>query len=75
MTDAQHQDPKRYGIRIRMSDMHPLALPHLLGDAWETTKWFDSEAERDRIYAALCRRIPYYRRGDEPARQVDKIEG
>lgn len=56
-----------------MSETNPMRLAHLLGADWETTKWFDSEAERDRVFDEMRRRIPYYRVGDEPAQVLSKI--
>jgi len=50
-----------------------MRLSHLLGENWETIKWFDNEAERDRVFEEMRRRIPYYRRGDEPAQVLSKI--
>ncbi|MDH3638443.1 MAG: hypothetical protein OES09_08240 [Gammaproteobacteria bacterium] len=73
MSNHSNQESRRYGIRIRLSEGNPMRLSHLLGENWETIKWFDNEAERDRVFEEMRRRIPYYRRGDEPAQVLSKI--
>ena len=52
----------------------PFRAPHLLGEAWESYRWFDSERERDRIYAEMSQLPPYYRDGDTPNQVLEKVE-
>ncbi len=74
MPSQRDPDTRRYGIRVRLSETNPMRLPHLLGEQWETVKWFDSEAQRDRVFDDMRRRIPYYRVGDEPAQVLSKVD-
>ena len=65
---------KKYGIRITLAETNPMRLPHLLGEDWESTHWYDSKEERDDALAAMSRQLPYYREGDNVAQVFSKIE-
>ncbi len=65
---------KQYGIRIRLLGNNPLRLPHLLGEDWESFRWYASEEARDCAYTDIVKRIPYYREGDDPAQVASKVE-
>lgn len=65
---------KKHGIRITLAENNPMRLPHLLGEDWEATHWYDSEEERDSALAAMSRQLPYYREGDNVAQVFTKIE-
>jgi hypothetical protein len=65
---------KKYGIRITLAEGNPMGLPHLLGDDWESVRWYETEAERERAMADLSRRLPNYRQGDEIAQVFTRIE-
>jgi len=64
----------RFGIRVKMPENDPLAAPHLLGDAWQGERWYLTESERDVALEKMRRQPPYYRRGDSPSVQLEKIE-
>ena len=51
-----------------------MSAPHLLGDDWETYRWFESAEKRDVAYAEMERQPPYYRKGDSPTVVLEKIE-
>lgn len=51
-----------------------MSLPHLLGEDWESVRWYDSEAERESALADLSRRLPNYRKGDEIAQVFTRID-
>ncbi len=73
--DANHRGyMKRYGIRITLNEDHPMRAAHLLGDAWEITRWYDREAQRDRMLADMQRRLSNYRNGDVPSLIYTKVE-
>ena len=65
---------KRFGIRITLKEGNPMALPHLLGEDWESTHWYESEDERDRALADMSRQLPNYRKGDIAAQVFTKIQ-
>ena len=65
---------KRYGIRINLPEESTLRAPHLLGPDWETFRWFDSEAARERALADMARDLPNYRRGDRVAQVLERVE-
>ena len=64
----------RYGIRITLPDDDPMRAAHLLGDEWETVRWYDTEAARDRALREMQRQPGYYRRGDSPTQILTKTE-
>ena len=65
---------KRYGIRITLPADDPFRAPHLIGEDWAGHRWFDSEAERDRIFHEMTHLPPYYRNGDIPNQVLVKVE-
>jgi len=65
---------KRYGIRGRLPPGDPMRAAHLLGEDWEWTRWYESEAERDAAFADMHEQFRYYRRGDQPSQVLSKIE-
>lgn len=65
---------KRYGIRGVLPEGDPMRAPHLLGDNWEFTRWYDSRAARDAAYKSYQRQFTFYRRGDKPSLALEKIE-
>ena len=65
---------KKYGIRITLTEGNPMRLPHLLGDDWESVRWYETEAERESAMADLSRRLPNYRQGDEIAQVFTRID-
>lgn len=62
---------KRYGIRITLRQNDPMRAPHLLGENWESFRWYDSADERDRAMAEMQRHLPYYL-DDEQTSQILK---
>lgn len=64
----------RYGLRVRMPDNDPLSAAHLLGESWNTEKWFETEEDRDRAQRMMEEQPPYYRKGDTPSVIIEKID-
>ena len=62
---------RRYGIRVTLPPGDTFA--RLLGPDWEKIHWFASEEERDRAYAYMASRHPYYRKTDTPTQILQKI--
>ena len=66
--------PKRYGIAVTMPPGDPLSAPHLLGEDWQGTRWYESAAARDAALAAMRRQPRYYREGDSPSIVLTPID-
>ena len=52
---------KKYGIKITLSEENPMRARHLLGDHWETYRWYDDRESRDRAVEQMRHRLPNYR--------------
>jgi len=65
---------KKYGIKIRLPIGDTMSATHLLGDSWETFRWYETADKRDDAYAEMLRQPPYYRQGDAPTVLLDKVE-
>lgn len=65
---------KKYGIKINLPAGDTMSAAHLLGDNWQSTRWFDSEEQRDRAQSEMERQPPYYRKGDSPTVILEKVE-
>ncbi len=65
---------KRYGIRITLPPHDPLRKSHLLGDDWESYRWYNSEAERDAAFLDMSQRHLFSRIGDLPSQILTKVE-
>jgi len=70
----KNESTTRYGIKVRMPEGDTMSAPHLLGDGWESVRWFDTEAARDEALAEMEDQPPYYRRGDSPSVILEKIQ-
>ena len=66
-------ETKKYGIRGVLPEGDPMRSPHLLGDDWEWFRWYDSEAERDRVFSDMTNKHPHYRLGDYPSMILTKV--
>ena len=64
---------KKFGIRITLPPGDTLSVAHLLGENWEGFRWFDTEDERDAAYRDMIRQPGYYRAGDTPTQQLEKV--
>lgn len=64
----------RYGIRITLPSDDTMRAAHLLGDDWESHRWFDTADERDHIFERMQRQPGYYRKGDSPTQLLSKVE-
>ncbi|MEM7082534.1 MAG: hypothetical protein AAF465_07345 [Pseudomonadota bacterium] len=64
---------RRYGIRASLK-AHD-GFDALMGADWETTRWYATAQERDRVLATIGQRHAFSRIGDAPAviyRAVDR---
>lgn len=46
----------------------------MLGDEWENTHWYPTEAERDLAFENMATRHGYYRNTDSPTQVLEKID-
>lgn len=51
-----------------------MAAPHLLGPDWETFRWYETEAARERALADMARELRNYRRGDRLDQVLERVE-
>lgn len=61
----------RFGLRMRLPAGDTFS--GILGDSWEKTRWFRTEAEREEAMRELRRQHPYYRLGDRPTLSIEKV--
>ena len=62
----------RYGIRVRLRTLDPFR--NLVGDDWHKEHWFSTAAERDTALTQMSERYVYFRPGDKPALDFEKME-
>ncbi len=65
---------KSFGIKITLPSGDTMALSHLLGERWESFRWFESAALRDRIYTQMKSQPDNYREGDNASVKLEKID-
>ena len=65
---------KNFGISVKLPDNDPMAAPHLLGDDWTGTRWYESAQERDAAFDEMQNHPRYYRRGDSPSIVLEKLD-
>ncbi len=73
MPSSENFDPSRianqkdhlFGIRATINPNDGFAA--LMGSDWETTRWYATEEERDRVLKTIGGRHEFSRIGDEPA--------
>jgi len=61
-----------YGIRVRLRRNDPFRA--LIGDDWTKEHWFASSAERDARLAEMSGRYVYFRPGDAPALEFERVD-
>lgn len=64
---------KRYGILVKIPENDPMSAPHLLGDDWSRTRWYDTETARDVAFDEMLRQPGNYRIGDVPSIRLSKV--
>ena len=61
-----------FGLRVRARRNDPFR--HLVGDDWQTEHWFASRAERDAALLRMSGRYVYFRPGDAPTLDFEKVD-
>lgn len=80
MASSENFDPGRvstsdssiFGIRMTLPSQD--TFTSILGDGWETVRWYASQAERDAALATIGKRHLYSRIGDSPTLNYEAIE-
>lgn len=68
--DAAGRD-RPWGIRVTLPAND--TLRKVIGDDWERTHWYPTEAERDAAFDRMAVRHGYYRKTDNPTQILEKI--
>jgi hypothetical protein len=61
-----------YGLRLKARRNDPFR--NLVGDDWEREHWFSTRAERDAALEQMSGRYLYFRPGDAPTLDFEKID-
>jgi hypothetical protein len=61
-----------YGIRVRLRASDPFR--RLVGGDWHKEHWFATARERDEALAQMSGRYVYFRPGDQPALDFEKLD-
>lgn len=63
---------KPFGIRVKVRSSDPFR--NLVGSDWHREHWFNSAAERDAALVQMSEKYVYFRPGDKPTLDFEKIE-
>ena len=61
-----------FGIRIKLRSTDP--FKNLVGTDWTREHWYSTRDERDRALKEMSGRYVYFRPGDRPTLEFEKIE-
>lgn len=61
-----------FGIRVRLRRNDPFRS--LVGGDWHKEHWFATASDRDSALAQMSRRYDYFRPGDQPALDFEKVD-
>ncbi len=65
---------QEYGIRITLPPSSTMTKAHLLGEDWESFRWYSSEKARDHAFEEMQRQPYNYRKGDIVQQVLEKVE-
>ena len=65
-------DTRPFGLRIRARRTDPFRA--LVGDDWAKEHWYATRAERDAALAQMSGRYVYFRPGDAPTLDFEKVD-
>ncbi len=63
---------KRFGIKVKVRGSDPFR--NLVGSNWSQEHWYSSAAERDAALTGMSEKYVYFRPGDKPSLDFEKIE-
>ena len=61
-----------YGIRVKLRSTDP--FKNLVGADWRKEHWFATRDERDRALKEMSGRYVYFRPGDQPTLEYEKVD-
>jgi hypothetical protein len=61
-----------FGLRLKLRSTDPFS--NLVGKDWEKEHWYATREERDRALQEMSSRYLYFRPGDQPVIEFEKIE-
>nr|WP_298719902.1 hypothetical protein [uncultured Steroidobacter sp.] len=62
----------QFGIRVKLRSTDP--FKNLVGGDWTREHWYATRDERDRMLKEMSGRYLYFRPGDRPTLEFEKIE-
>jgi hypothetical protein len=65
-------ESRPFGLRIRARRTDPFRA--LVGDDWAKEHWYATRAERDAALAQMSGRYVYFRPGDAPTLDFEKVD-
>lgn len=65
-------EQKPFGIRVRLRKSDPFR--NLVAGDWQKEHWFATARERDTTLVQMSGRYVYFRPGDQPALDFEKID-
>jgi hypothetical protein len=63
---------RAFGLRVRLRTTDP--FKNLIGGDWSREHWFVTRAERDQALLEMSGRYVYFRPGDQPTLDFEKLE-
>jgi hypothetical protein len=61
-----------FGIRVKLRSTDP--FKNLVGRDWTREHWFATREERDRALKEMSGRYVYFRPGDQPSLEFEKVD-
>jgi hypothetical protein len=61
-----------YGIRVKLRSTDP--FKNLVGGDWSREHWYATREERDRMLEEMSERYVYFRPGDRPTLEFEKVD-
>lgn len=61
-----------FGIRLKLRSTDP--FKNLVGSDWGKEHWFATREERDRALKEMSGRYVYFRPGDQPSLEFEKVD-
>jgi hypothetical protein len=65
-------ESRPFGLRVRARRSDPFR--HLVGEDWQKEHWYATRAERDAALAVMSGRYLYFRPGDAPTLDFEKLD-
>jgi len=65
-------DSRPFGLRVRARRSDPFR--HLVGDDWQKEHWYATRIERDAALSEMSGRYLYFRPGDAPTLDFEKVD-